>query len=80
MADINFGSRPAYAGPPTLQHTDGVVIFLDQVDNQPGLNALVFLELEAMHKLIELWRQHVEVAAFAHTLPGAPGTARFDLT
>ncbi|GMF60580.1 unnamed protein product [Phytophthora fragariaefolia] len=69
MADVNFGSPPAYSGPPTLPACDGVIIFLDQVGSQPGLDAVVFLETRAMHELLELWRQHVEVTAFAQTPP-----------
>lgn len=50
LRDVNFGSRPTYVGPPTLVNPiDGVVVFLESVDNRPGLDALVFLEHQAMH-------------------------------
>ncbi|KAE9315710.1 hypothetical protein PF008_g19183 [Phytophthora fragariae] len=69
MTDVDFGSRPTYVGPPALQPCDGVVIFLDQVDSQPGLDALVFLEDKTMHKLLGLWQLDV----FVHT--GTPPRA-----
>ncbi|KAE9026133.1 hypothetical protein PR001_g12263 [Phytophthora rubi] len=74
MTDVDFGSRPTYVGPPALQPCDGVVIFLDQVDSQPGLDALVFLEDKTMHKLLGLWQLDV----FVHT-GTPPRAARFDL-
>ncbi|GMF25051.1 unnamed protein product [Phytophthora lilii] len=57
FGDIDFGSKPSYAGPPRLDPCDGVVIFLDEVGHNPGVDAIVFLECHAMAKLKMLWNQ-----------------------